>query len=213
MMKLPKCKRLLLGSLASGLLVLGLWPKAHAASYIFTADDLRGTWMFELLRTTGTSPMNPNGTFYLKVGLGGTSTNGNLTVQVLAGGTTQETPERTVTGGTMSITAAGSINGVVTLNDTLAQGSTITFAASGVNTTTTGNVLLRGLQDNLLSIPNQRDMTITANLPVGLGIAATDTGAAGITTYWSAQKISNSENDATGGGNSGMCFLTAARRR
>ena len=172
MAKHPGMKRGILGLLAAGLMMLGAWPKAQGA-VICNADDLRGTWVFNLTRILGNTV---NQTFYLQVSLGGTASASNTTIQVLSG-TTYEDPARTVTVGSMTISGDGAVYGVLNLNYPTLTGSTINFDSQDAGTGTPtaalrdvnytqgaaagGATIRRGLAADKNNMFNDRDSTLT----------------------------------------------------
>src|SRR3989338_8856976 len=90
------------------LVSVGLCQQSHALVANFTAEDLRGTWVFTFTQTLGA---NAGGVYYLQASLGGNATAGNSTVEVLTGDTYGESPVRTVmAGGLVTVDGLGAVN-------------------------------------------------------------------------------------------------------
>ncbi|GEM_PF-5948857 len=194
-MKPSSLNRTILGTLAAGLLAFGAWPDASAAT-LCNADDLRGTWVFNFNRVVlGQNAAGP--LFYVQVSMGGTASAGTLniansTVEVLSGGSLQESPERTVTGGFVTVQSDGAVHGTFTLVDPNAQTSSIMFDSddvtgtgtldtnhNGTDSTFAAVTIRRGLQSDKNSIPNDRNYGTPA-ATLGYYVATTPpTGFAG----------------------------------
>ncbi len=211
-------RRSILSRLKIGLMALAVaafLPAGRADVTSFNADDLRGTWVFTFRIVVGNQV---GAIYYAQISMGGNASAGNSTVEVLSGGTLQEAPGRTATGGSITVTPQGSVSGTINLIDPNATGSTMTLALTGVNQTA-GARLRYGMQEDKNTILGE-DNTATGAVEgnpcndshYGATIAINPSALQG-NAVWSATKISDMEV-MSGGNNAGQaCFLSAARRR